>query len=346
MRKVIILVLALFLVIRPVSALEIAIPDAPKSVQQLIPEEPESFSEGLQYVLRESLKNFRPSFLEAMRICIALLATVLISTLFQSFPASSGKTVEMAGVLAIAILLIHPSDTMIHLGIKTVRELSEYGKLLLPVMTTAVAAQGGVTSSAALYAGTTVFDGFLTSTISNLISPMVYVFLFLSVANSVVGEVVLKQGKSFIKWLLTWSLKIVLYVFTGYIGITGVVSGSADAAAMKATKLTISGVVPVVGGILSDASEAILVSAGLMKNAAGIYGLLVFLAVWIGPFIKIGTQYLMLKICAGICEMFGGKHLVALIRDFGVAMGLLLAMTGSVCLLLMISTVCFMKGAA
>jgi stage III sporulation protein AE len=126
--------------------------------------------------------------------------------------------------------------------------------------------------------------------------------------------------------------------------ITGVVSGTTDAAAVKAAKLTISGMVPVVGGILSDASESVLVGAGVMKSAVGMYGALALLAICAEPFLRIGIQYLMLKATGAVCEMFGSKQLTALIQNFCAAMGILLAMTGSVCLLLLISTVCFMKG--
>jgi len=143
---------------------------------------------------------------------------------------------------------------------------------------------------------------------------------------------------------MTWCLKTILYVFTGYIGITGVISGTTDAATLKVAKMTISGAVPVVGGILSDASEAVLVSAGLVKNAAGIYGMLAVAAVWIRPFVKIGAHYLLLKGTAGFCGIFGSKKTTDLISDFSSAMGLLLGMTGSVCLMLVISTACYMKG--
>ena len=102
--------------------------------------------------------------------------------------------------------------------------------------------------------------------------------------------------------------------------------------------------VPVVGGILSDASEAVLVSAGLVKNAVGIYGVLVIIALWIRPFIQIGMQYLLLKLTAGICGMFGTKAPVKLISCFSGAMGMLLAMTGAVSLLLLVSVVSMMKG--
>jgi stage III sporulation protein AE len=144
--------------------------------------------------------------------------------------------------------------------------------------------------------------------------------------------------------MITWGLKTVLYIFTGYISITGIVSGSADAAMLKATKLTISGMVPVVGNILSDASEAVLISAGIMKSAVGIYGLLAVIAMWIGPFLEIGIHYLLLKVSSGMIQMFGVKQMASLVKDFSAAMGLVLAMTGTMCMLFIISTICFMKG--
>ena len=223
-------------------------------------------------------------------------------------------------------------------------QISDYGKLLLPVMAAAMAGSGGVNGSTALYLGTAFFDSVLSTAATALLIPMVYVFLALAVANSALGENLLKQLKDFVKWLMTWTLKIILYIFTGYMGITGVISGSADAAALKAAKLTISGMVPVVGGILSDASEAVLVSADLVRNAAGIYGLLAVIALWIGPFLRIGVQYLMLKVTSGICGIFGTKAMIGLIGDFTAVMGFLLAVTAAMCLIFMISTVCFMKG--
>ena len=98
------------------------------------------------------------------------------------------------------------------------------------------------------------------------------------------------------------------------------------------------------GGILSDASEAVLVGAGTVKNAVGIYGMFAIIAIWIGPFLKIAAHYLLLKTTGAVCGIFGSKQITDMIQDFSSAMGLLLAMTGTVCLMLMISMVCFMKG--
>lgn len=346
MNKLTFAILAILLLAIPVSAVDFTAPEAPESVQELLPNEPESFGEGLWMIAKAAIARLQPDFAEGGRVCISLIAVVLLVSLLLTLHGETKQIVELVGTLTIGALLLKPSNSLVCLGAQTVEELSEYGKLLLPVMTGAMAAQGGVTASAALYAGTAMFDALLGAMISKLIVPMMYIYLCLSIANSAIGEEILMKLRDFVKWLMTWSLKTVLYIFTGYMGVTGVVSGSADAAAVKAAKLTISGVVPVVGGILSDASEAVLIGAGVMKNAAGMYGLLAILAVWIGPFLKIGVQYLLLKLTSAVCGVFGSKSAAELIQNFCSAMGLLLGMTGAVCLMLLVSTVCFMKGVA
>lgn len=322
----------------------ITAPKVPLSGEALMPKRAESFGEGLWELLSQAIGTLNPSLAEAASVCLSLIAVVLLISIVQQLPGSRKQTAELAGAAAICLILLQSAGALVNLGMETIRELSGYGKLLMAVMASAMAAQGGVTASTALYAGTAVFSTVLTSLLTGLLVPMVNLYLAMAAAQSALGEQMLKKLCDLIKWGCTWVLKTVLYVFTGYIGITGVVSGATDAAALKVAKLTISGMVPVVGGILSDASEAVLVSAGVVRNAAGIYGILALLAVVAGPFLRIGVHYLLLKATGAVSELFGAKRCSQLISDASGAMGLLLAMTGSVCLLLLISMVCFLRG--
>ena len=344
MKHFFLIIFLIFLLAVPVNAVELEAPEVPDFGKEYMPHQTQSFAEGLWSIVKECLPAIRPTIADAACICFSVIAAVVLCSIVKVFPGSPGRIVELVATMLIGYLLLSPSNTLINLGAQTVTELSEYGKLLFPVLTAALAANGGITKSAALYTGAVAFNTILCSIISKLIVPMIYVFLCASVASGAIGEKTLDKVKSFLKWLITWGLKITLYVFTGYMGITGVISGSADAAAVKAAKLTISGIVPVVGGILSDASETVLVSAGVVKNSVGIYGMLAVMAVWIGPFIKIGAQYMLLKVTCAISETFSSERSCKLIGDFATALGLLLAMTGTVCLLLLISIVCFMKG--
>lgn len=345
MRRVFVLVILLLLLPTTVFAVEFEPPTVPEDAQEFMPPDTESFGEGLWFVVRTALMKFKPEFIEALRICICFVSISVLIALLKGF-SGENKWIGLVGVLTASTIFIQSADTFFNLGASTVEQLSEYGKLLLPVITAAFAAQGGVTGASALYAGTALFNSILSTAISKLLMPTVYIYLCLCIANAAIGEKTLQELRDFVKWLMTWILKWILYIFTGYIGITGVVSGATDAAALKATKIAISGSVPVVGSILSDATESILVGAGVMKNAVGIYGVFALLSICIGPFMKIGVHYLLLKFTASICGMVSGKEQSGIIKDFSGVMGFLLAMTGSVCLLLLISIVCFMKGVA
>lgn len=328
----------------PAAAMEIQAPQVPSGAADLMPENTESFGDALVELVQNVLLHVRPDLSEACRVSVSVFAAVMLSSLLNAVSGSIKKVINTAATVIIASVLILNTQSMIGLATDTIQQLNDYGKLLYPVMTAAMAAQGGITTSAALYTGTAAFDMLLSTLITNLLVPLVYVFLALAIGNSASGEELLKRMRDLVKNFVSWGLKMILTIFTTYMSITGVVSGTTDAAALKATKVTISTVVPVVGGILSDASESVLISAGLMKNAAGIYGIIAILALFLEPFVRIGIQYLMLKAVAALSGVFSSKEISGLIEDFGAAMGLLLGMTGSVCLLVLISTVCFMKG--
>lgn len=341
MKRLILICGILYVLTVPAAALDLTVPTIP----EVSPGEPQNFGDDLLQIIRDALDRFRPDLKEAASACVTILAVGMALSLGLSMPGRPKGAVELVGTILTASVLLEPARALVGLGVETVMELSEYEKLLLPVLTAALAAQGGTSTSAALYAGTAAFNAALSAIVSGLLVPGVWVFLALAVGYGATGDGILKKMRDQVRAASVWGLKTILYVYTGYISITGVVSGATDASLLKAAKLTISGAVPVVGGILSDASDAVLASAAAVKNAAGIYGMLAIISMWLGPFLRIGMHYLMLKAAGTVSGVFGVGSLSGVVEDFAAAMGLLLAMTGAVCLMLIISTICFLRGA-
>ena len=340
MRKILlILILAAFLAV-PVSA-ELAAPEVPEAGSRLMPEETKDFGQALGGMLRDLLPVLAPHFYAALVASGSLAAVCLLVSLV---PGEGGRTGNLVGVVAAGALLLSSTGAMIRLGEQTVTDISEYQKLLLPTMTAALAAQGGATAAAALYAGSAAFNTLLSQWMVRLLIPVQYLFLAVSMAGNVLESDFLKSLKDTMKGMLLWCLKTVLSLFTAYLGITGVVTGSADAAAVKAAKAAFGTLVPVVGSVLAEASEAVLVGAGVLRGAMGIYGILAILAVFLEPFCQIGIQYLILKATAAFCGLFAPKAVTTVIGDFSEVMRMLLGMTGAICVLGLVSTVCFLKG--
>lgn len=345
MRKCIIVLLLLSLMALPVHAVSLELPNTPESAEPYLPESGGDFLDGLLEIGRNVLSTLMPGLREAATTCLGILAVVIICGLFKTSLHEDGiNATGILGVAVISLLLLRSTGTFVRLGEETVTELSSYGQTLLPVMSTAMVASGGVTKATALYLGTAFTDSLLSRALSQGVIPMVYLFVASAIGAAATGNSLLSRMRDMFKGWITWGLKLVLYCFTGYMTITGVVSGSADATALRATKLTIAGAVPVVGGILSDASEAILVGAGAVRSTVGVGGLLVILAMTAAPFVRVGVQYLLLKLTAAWCGVVGDPRHSTLIDNFSQAMGLVLAMVGTSSLLQLISVICFMKG--
>ena len=328
----------------PAAALEMEAPPVPGDGYLWMPENTQSLPEGLDQLIRKALGELRPDLREASGVSLSVVAATLLTGVLQSMSEPVKRTAGIAGSVSAAAILLMNTDSMVTLAADTVMSIADYGKLLLPVMTAALAAQGGVGASAALYAATAGFSALLTELFRRALIPGVWIFLALRIGGAASGEELLRRLADMVKGVFVWTLKTLLMVFTTYLSLTGVVSGTTDAAALKAARITMSSVVPVVGGVLSDASEAVLVSAGMMKNAAGIYGILAVLALFLHPFLQIGIHYLILKLTAAVCSVIGGKGITDTVDAFSTAMGLLLGMTGAACVMVLISTVCFLKG--
>lgn len=345
MKKLILLGILFLCITIPVCA-DVAIPEAPKDAQALFGENTDDFGEGLLSILKNAVSEAAPQFVQSAKQCLTVVGAVLVLSVLRSVGGKAKSLTVLAGVLSVSVLLLGSTRSMIEVGTQTVSQISEYGKLLLPVMTTALAAQGGATAAASIYTATALFDTLLCTLISSVFVPMLSVQLVLSIVNAISEDGILRKLKNLTHSILSRALRIALYIFTGYITVTGVIGGTADQAALKAAKLTISGAVPVVGGILADASESVLVSAAVVKNAGGVYGLLAVIAITIVPFLTIEIHAVLLKLASAVAGVFAPKELSDLLEDFSTCMSLVLAMVGSVCLIQLISIVCFLKGMA
>lgn len=322
-----------------------SLPDeAAEVLDGLSPDGTPDFRSGVRSILRAAAGGSGGALRSGLRLCAVLLAMVtLCAVVRMSTQKDPVNAVSAVGALGICAACLGGMQSMISLASETVTRLSDYSACLLPVMASAMAMSGGTVSAGTLYAGTALFSGLLSRLIARLLLPGVSVYLVVAAAEAALADSLLSELREFVGWLISKSLRVVLFVFTGYLTVTGVISGSADAAAVRATKAAVSGMVPVVGSILSDASETLLASASALKSSMGVFGMLAVLAICLTPFLKIGAQYLLLKGTAAVSGTIGMPQQVKLVKHAATAMGYLLAMTGACALMLLISVVCFLK---
>lgn len=307
-------------------------------------EEGMDLEDGIQAILDTGSGQVSGILRKALRSGVLLLAVVLLCGLAEGLYSGVGggdgpDLVSMVGAMAVAAVAVADANSLIGMGREALENMESFSKLLLPAVTAAAAAAGTPSSAAARQLATMLFSDVLMTVITSLLLPLLYLYIAACVAYTAVGNEGLKRVAGTIKWVVTVVLSAILIMFVSYLTISGAIAGTADAATVKAAKFTMSSMVPVVGGILSDAAETVLASAGILKNAVGVFGMLVVLGMCVAPFLQLGIHYLVYKLTAALSATVSSGRVAGLIDQIGGAFGLVLGMTGACALLLLISMV-------
>ncbi len=303
---------------------------------------PPELGDSLLKLLTGALRIISPSFREGLLSAGIMLSAVLLSALLREL-TDRQDAVRCAAVLAIVGACAGGLHSMVTLAGETLNKMREYSLLLLPGLSSLAVFSGAGGTGAAVYAGGIVFFDLLLRLSSGLVLPVCWLYTATCAADAAIGDGRLTAFGSFLHWLAAGVLKWTSYLFTGYLALSGVLGGTADSVRLRTTRAALSGMVPLVGGILSEASDAILSAANALKGAAGVYGLLAVLGICMAPFLRAALQLLILKGTAAISGLFAQPELTALIGKLADAMGLLLALLGAFCTAALLCVVLLMK---
>lgn len=344
MRKSMLILLLAWWLVAPAWGAELprevrdALPAAAEEITEEL-EDPASLSEGLSRLWDWALGYVEEAVRQSIGGGVVLLAAAVLCALTEEcMDAAGGKVhfVPMAGALAITLAAAGSVKTMMGLGQETVEELNTFSKALLPTLSAAVAASGGIVSASVRQVATIFFVDLLLSLIRGLLLPLVYFYVAAVAADAMLPQRRLAGISRAIRKGTVWLLTGALALFTLYLTVSGAAAGSADTVTARLARSAV-GVLPVVGSILADAADSVLAGAGAVKNTVGAAGLLAVLAVCLLPLVRLGVQYLVYKAAAFLAGILGAEQLTGLIDTLGGAFGLIFGMTGACGLLLLIS---------
>lgn len=302
-----------------------------------------SFESGLKAILESGSRRAGSIIRSGVRSAVTLLLIVLccgiVKSLFEAGSSVVPNYVAMVVALALSVSVAADLNNLIGLGKNLLDSLDTFSKALLGTLAAASSVLGQPASTAAKYMATVLFMDVLITSINRVILPILYAYIAASTANAALGEDMLGRLASFLKWVCVTVLGLILTAFTAYLSITGIIAGSTDAVAVKATKMVLSNAIPVVGKILSDASETVLAGTRILRNSIGIFGMIAVLAICVTPFLRLAAQYILFKLVAVVSSVFSEGRLSSLIDSLASAFGIILGMLGSCVIIIIISIV-------
>ena len=337
MKRLLCLLFAAFLLCVSASALEL-----PSGLDDVVPRELIDNAEtgndlllrGGQYLFSRFRSALQDAVANSLRGAMAMMLLSLLCGLIEGTAESAGETparyAGYLGVLGAAALSAGDLSALIGLGVETMDELSTMAKLLL--------AGGGCVGSASVWqVGALMLSDIFLSLMRDVLVPVLYCMIGTAAAGALLEQSRLSLLSKGIGKLLSWGLSAILIVFTAFLSVSNLLAGSADRLAVKVGKTVISGAVPIVGGILSDATEAVAAAALTLRGTLGVLGVFSVLALCLVPLLRMAVQYLFYQLAAFFSGMVGSQSLSKFLEQLSSAFSLMLAMTAGGAFLLLVS---------
>lgn len=283
----------------------------------------------------EILDHFHAEIREVTCI-IAIAGLCAVAETLCGEPRIS-ELISLCSCAAVTLRAVGPLDSLATQVIDAITALNDYARAAMPAVFSAAAVSGAVVSAGAKYAAVCLSLNVMMEALRRITIPLIYAFLALAISRRVFPNAVLDAAAATVKWAAVTAMTILTMGISAYIGMTGALTGSADAAAVKGAKTVISGTLPVVGGILSDAASVVLASAAVIKNSAGVFALIGTCALCLAPFAAISVKMLLFRLCAAIASALEGKRLAGLLGDLAAALGMMMGVLGCMTIMLFIA---------
>ncbi len=288
--------------------------------------------------------HIRGELTAALRPASAVLAVALLASLAEG--AGLKREIDymgLASALVIASACLGDVNSVAAMAQATLAEMNEFSKLLIPTLSTIAAGSGAVSSAGVKYAATALFMDVLISLAEKLLLPVLWLYAAALVACAATGDKRLGGAVKLMKWLCKTALTLLVSAFTLYLSVAGIAASGADAAAAKTAKAAISTLVPVVGRMVADASESLVVGAGLIRSAAGVFGLVAVIALCTAPFLAMGLRYLVFKAVAAVAGLIAGERIGALTEGIAALYGMLMATVGCGAIFMFLSIISLIR---
>ena len=250
---------------------------------------------------------------------------------------SGGEYIEIAGCCSAAAVTTAGMDSMVGQVTGVIDQMVDYSHAALPAVFTAAAATGAAITASARYAASCLAFDVLIGASRRFLIPLIYGYLALSLSASLYDNALLQALRRAVKWCVTLGMTGLTLAFSAYLSLTGLITGSSDALAIKTTRTIISHALPVVGGLLSDSASVLLAAAAMIKNAAGTASLLAVCALCVGPLATLLVRMLVYKASAAVIGLLPTGRISCLINDVGTVLGLLLGVLGCCAVILFLS---------
>ena len=299
-------------------------------------------------IFKKILSLLGQEFVDSIKAVGSILVIIVIHSILKAISESLenesiSKLIYYVQYILIVTIIMSSFSGIVKLVQDTTNNLVGFMNLLVPLLIALMLYTGSIATSGVLEPIILFMINFIGNIIQTIIIPGVLIFSGLVVISKISNNFQIGKLSKFFQSSIIWFLGIVLTIFVGVVSLEGTLSSSVDGITAKTTKAVVSTAIPVVGKILGDAVDTVLGCGIILKNAVGLIGVIVVIAICIAPILKLAILTITYKLLAGICEPIADKNIVILIEQVGDIFKIFLAILTTISVLLIIGTALVVK---
>ncbi len=281
---------------------------------------------------------------EPFKAAVSVLAVMLLCALLNGMKLSFGERpmggiIGMVGTLCVCTIVIQPIVSCITDAAQIIKVAADFLLACVPVLVGIMIA-AGQPATAGSYNLLMVAAGNVISLLSsNILVPMLNIFLALSVVAAVSPGINLSGLCDAFSKTVKWIITLCMTVFAGLLTMHGIVSTAVDSTGSKTAKFIVSSFVPVVGSALGEALHAINGCVKMLKSGVGAFGLLAGIFIFLPIIIQCVIWLITINVCAGISGIFDQKEISSVLKAVVTVIQMMLGMILCCMSILTVSTV-------
>ncbi|HZK44505.1 MAG TPA: stage III sporulation protein AE [Syntrophomonadaceae bacterium] len=298
----------------------------------------------ISYFFKEVIAN---SGLLGKILILSVLAALLIN-LQTAFASSVARVSYLACFLALCAIALGSFKIVLQIGQNTIDTMVGFMIGMLPQMLVLVAGLGNINSSVMLFPILMTTATAFANAIKNIVFPLIIMSAILHMVNHMSETIKVERLASFFAKTAQVSLGFFLTVFVGIVSLRALYASVLDKVTLRTTRFITDNAIPVVGKMFSDTIEIAAGYVVMLKQALGIFGVVIVFGIIIFPLLKIAAIALIYKITAAIAEPLGDARTAAILETMSVHLFLMLAAVAAVGLMffIMIAIIAAMSNSA
>lgn len=245
--------------------------------------------------------------------------------------------------ILITTIVLTSFSNCISLVKSSIENLVGFTNTLVPILMTLMLTTGAIASAGVIQPILLLIINFIGNAISNFILPIILISTSLNIISQVSDEIKISKLSKFLNSSTVWILGIIMTLFVTVLSLEGSLTETVDGVTAKTTKAAVSTVIPVVGKILGDATDAVIGCAGILKNAVGFVGIIVILSICLSPIIKLTILTITYYLASSLCQPIADGKIVNLLGGIADTFKTLLAIVFCITVILIIGLTIVIK---